>query len=72
MGLSRDTFYRYKQAVEDGGVESLLQKDRRKPNPKNRVDEQTESSVLTYSLDFPYSGLSLSYRWNSGQLKFFK
>ncbi len=56
MGLSRDTFYRYKQAVEDGGVESLLQKDRRKPNPKNRVDEQTESSVLTYSLDFPAHG----------------
>ncbi len=56
MGLSRDTFYRYKQAVEDGGVESLLQKDRRKPNPKNRVDEQTESSVLMYSLDFPAHG----------------
>ena len=36
MGLSRDTFYRYKQAVEDGGVESLLQKDRRKPNPTIR------------------------------------
>lgn len=56
MGLSRDTFYRYKQAVEDGGVESLLQKDRRKPNPKNRVDEQTESSVLQYALDFPAHG----------------
>jgi len=56
MGLSRDTFYRYKQAVEDGGVESLLQKDRRKPNPKNRVDEQTESSVLQYALEFPAHG----------------
>ena len=30
MGLSRDTFYRYKSAVEEGGVESLLEKDRRK------------------------------------------
>jgi transposase InsO family protein len=56
MGLSRDTFYRYKQAVEDGGVESLLQKDRRKPNPKNRVDEQTEAAVLKYALDFPAHG----------------
>lgn len=56
MGLSRDTFYRYKQAVEDGGVEALLHKDRRKPNPKNRVDERTEDAVLTYSLDFPAHG----------------
>ena len=24
MGLSRDTFYRYKDAVEDGGVETLF------------------------------------------------
>ena len=56
MCQSRDTFYRYKQAVEDGGVESLLQKDRRKPNPKNRVDEQTEAAVLKYALDFPAHG----------------
>ena len=56
MGLSRDTFYRYKQAVEDGGVEALLHKDRRKPNPKNRVDERTEDAVLAYSLDFPAHG----------------
>ncbi len=24
MGLSRDTFYRYKSAVEEGGVERML------------------------------------------------
>ena len=29
MGLSRDTFYRYKSAVDEGGVEALLDKDRR-------------------------------------------
>ncbi len=32
MGLSRDTFYRYRDAVEDGGVEALLEKTRRVPN----------------------------------------
>ena len=42
MGLSRDTFYRYKSAVEEGGVEALLEKDRRRPNVKNRTDERTE------------------------------
>ena len=52
MGLSRDTFYRYKEAVDDGGVEALLETSRRKPNRKNRVDDLTEqgfpSTQLTY------------------------
>lgn len=42
MGVSRDTFYRYKSAVEGGGVEALFDQSRRKPNHKNRVDEQIE------------------------------
>ena len=46
MGFSRDTFYRYKSAVEQGGVEALFEKSRRKPNLKNRVDEVTELKVL--------------------------
>jgi transposase InsO family protein len=56
MGLSRDTFYRYKTAVEDGGVDALFEKTRRKPNPKNRVDEATEAAVLQYAIDFPAHG----------------
>nr|VFK01888.1 MAG: Winged helix-turn helix [Candidatus Kentron sp. H]VFK05221.1 MAG: Winged helix-turn helix [Candidatus Kentron sp. H]VFK08479.1 MAG: Winged helix-turn helix [Candidatus Kentron sp. H] len=44
MGLSRDTFYRYKEAVDEGGIESLVNKDRPVPNPKNRVDEHTEEA----------------------------
>ena len=48
MGLSRDTFYRYKSAVEDGGVEALFEKDRRGPNLKNRTDERTEAAVVAY------------------------
>lgn len=37
MGLSRDIFYRYKDAVEEGGVQALLDKPRRKPNEKKRT-----------------------------------
>ena len=44
MGLSRDTFYRYKDAVEDGGVEALLDTDRCKPNPKNRIEPTVEAA----------------------------
>jgi len=56
MGLSRDTFYRYKEAVDDGGVEALLDKNRRKPNLKNRVDQETEQAVLVYAVEFPAHG----------------
>ena len=56
MGLSRDTFYRYKAAVEEGGVDGLLEKDRRQPNLKNRTDERTEAAVLGQALDYPAYG----------------
>lgn len=56
MGLSRDTFYRYKAAVESGGVDSLFDKSRRQPNLKNRVDALTEQSVLNYALEYPAHG----------------
>lgn len=56
MGLSRDTFYRYKAAVDDGGVEALIDKSRRKPNIKNRTDEATEAAVLQHALDEPAHG----------------
>ena len=56
MGLSRDTFYRYRNAVEEGGVDALLEKTRRVPNPKNRVDLETETAVVDYATDFPAHG----------------
>jgi transposase InsO family protein len=56
MGFSRDTFYRYKTAVEEGGVESLLDKSRRQPNLKNRVDEPTEQAILDYVIECPAHG----------------
>jgi len=56
MGLSRDTFYRYKEAMDNGGVEALFDKNRRQPNLKNRVDERTESAVIKHATDFPAHG----------------
>ena len=56
MGFSRDTFYRYKTAAEEGGVEALLDKSRRVPNHKNRVDPVVEDAVLKVALDFPAYG----------------
>jgi transposase InsO family protein len=56
MGFSRDTFYRYRNAHEDGGVEALFELNRRKPNVKNRVDEHTETAVVNFALDNPAMG----------------
>ncbi|MGS1002653.1 IS481 family transposase [Burkholderia glumae] len=56
MGLSRDTFYRYQNAVAEGGVDALFDSNRRKPNPKNRVDEATEIAVLAYAIEQPAHG----------------
>ena len=60
MGFSRDTFYRYKEAVNDGGVEALLDQNRRKPNVRNRVDPSIEEAVLKYALDEPAHGQTRS------------
>ena len=56
MGLSRDTFYRYRDAVEEGGVAALLEQNRRRPNRKNRVDSETEDAVVAYAIDYPAHG----------------
>ena len=57
MGLSRDAFYRYQEAVENGGIDSLLDQNRRQPNLKNRVDELTETAVVKHATDQPAQGI---------------
>lgn len=56
MGYSRETFYRYQEAIANGGVGALLEKTRRKPNLENRVDEAIEQRVKSYALEYPTHG----------------
>ena len=56
MGYSRDTFYRYRQAVEEGGGEALIEKSRRTPNIRNRVAPAIEETVVTLAIDQPALG----------------
>jgi transposase InsO family protein len=56
MGVSRDTFYRYQELVETGGIDALINKTRRKANVKNRVDEATEQAVIASAIDQPAFG----------------
>ena len=56
MGVSRDTFYRVKEAKQSGGLEALLHKDRRRANLKNRVEESVEQAIVAFALDNPAAG----------------
>ena len=56
MGVSRDTFYRYQELVETGGIDSLIDKSRRKSNVKNRVDEAQEQAVIASAIEQPAYG----------------
>jgi transposase InsO family protein len=56
MGFSRDTFYRYQELAQDGGVDALIDRSKRKPNVKNRVDEAIEKAVLDYAINQPAHG----------------
>lgn len=56
MGVSRDTFYRYQALVEEGGIDSLIDKSRRTENVRNRVDEATEQAVITSAIEQPAFG----------------
>ena len=56
MGYSRDTFYRYQTALESGGVDTLFDESRRKPNLKNRIDDATETRVRAFAIKQPAYG----------------
>ncbi|MDO8344056.1 MAG: IS481 family transposase, partial [Cellvibrio sp.] len=56
MGFSRDTFYRYQELAQEGGVDALIDQSKRKPNVKNRVDEAIEKAVLDYAINQPAHG----------------
>lgn len=56
MGLSRDTFYRYQSAMQAGGVDALIDANRKKPNLRNRVENETESAVAAFAIEQPAFG----------------
>jgi len=56
MGVSRETFYRYHELAENGGVDALINRSKRVPNLKNRVDETIEQAVISYAIEYPAYG----------------
>jgi len=56
LGVSRQHYYDIKDAIEDEGLEGLLEKSRRAPRVGNRVAVEIEQMVLDYSLEYPTHG----------------
>ena len=56
MGLSRDTFYRYQSAMQAGGIDALIDANRKKHNLRNRVEDATESAVAAFAIEQPAFG----------------
>ena len=53
LGVSRQHYYDIKQAIDEEGLEGLMEKSRRVPRVGNRVAPEIEQKVLDYSLQFP-------------------
>jgi len=56
LGVSRQHYYDIKKALEEEGIEGLLEKARNKPRIANRVAPEIEEKVLEYSLQNPTHG----------------
>ena len=56
LGISRQHYYDIRTAIEEEGLNGLLEKSRRAPRPGNRVADCVEKAILDYSLEFPTHG----------------
>ena len=57
-GVSRDTIYRHRKLIKQGGIESLKRQETPDLHHKNRTDRAIEEVVIEFSLANPHLGQS--------------
>ena len=55
-GVSRDTIYRHRKLIKEGGVQALKRQVRADHYHQNRTDQEMASTVIEFSLDNPHLG----------------
>ena len=55
-GVSRDTIYRYRRLLKQGGIEALRRQETPGLRHKNRAEESLEKLVIDFSLQNPHLG----------------
>ena len=55
-GVSRDTIYRHKRLIEQGGIEALKRQETPNLRHKNRSDTKLEQLIIDFSLKNPHLG----------------
>ena len=56
LGVSRQHYYDIKKAIDEEGLDGLLEKSRQVPRVGNRVPIEIEQKLLDYSLQYPTHG----------------
>ncbi len=56
LGVSRQHYYDIKGAIEEDGLEGLLEKSKNKPRIGNRISLDIENRILEYCLEYPTHG----------------
>jgi transposase len=55
-GVSRDTIYRHRKLIKEGGVQALKRQVRADHYHQNRTDREIANTVIEFSLDNPHLG----------------
>lgn len=55
-GVSRDTIYRHRKLIKEGGIQALRRQETPNLHHKNRTDKEVEQIVIEFSLANPHLG----------------